>query len=146
MAPLKEQLRLIGLSLAHAAADGDMPAVLKWAKRAEALAADPEGTVHPKPAPVVSEPGYFVRSDDSVAMVGGSPNNPNGVSMTVAQAIAWWSVVFEKGLNVSHVRPTLMPGTKVLTPEGLAAARKLGVESTDFAPEDFNPLALPVVP
>jgi hypothetical protein len=145
MATVKETLRLIGLSLAHAAADGDMAAVRKWAKRATVLADDPEGQVHPKPAPVVSDPGYFVRSDDSVAMVGGSPGNPNGVTMTVAQAIEWWSVVFAKGLNVSHVRPTLMPGTKVLTPEGLAAARKLGVESTDFAPEDFNPLSLPVV-
>ncbi|MDP2622277.1 MAG: hypothetical protein Q8Q29_00565 [Actinomycetota bacterium] len=85
-------------------------------------------------------------TNDEVLIVGGTAaGNPNGVTFTVASAVAWWKEVFAAGLNVTKVRPTLLPGSKVLTEAGLAKARALATSSTDFAPEDYNPLGLEVV-
>lgn len=78
-------------------------------------------------------------------LFGGSPGNPDGASFTLGDARRWWEIVFAEGLNISRVRPTLTPGSKVLNSEGIAEARRLGRKSTDFAPEDFNPLALEVI-
>jgi hypothetical protein len=136
-------------SLTNAAKKGDMKAVAKWARELAVLA-DPA----PVPPPVVVAPsdpapdtsGFFTSGDDTPYIIGGSPANPNGVTWTANSAIAWWKAVFADGLNISHVRATLTPGSHVLTPAGLAAARALGVTSTVYAPEDYNPLNLPVVP
>jgi len=38
-----------------------------------------------------------------------------------------------------------MPGSSVLSSEGVAAARALGIASVNYAPEDFNPLGLEVI-
>jgi hypothetical protein len=85
--------------------------------------------------------------DDSVTyLFGGSPGNPDGVSFTYAQAKAWWAYVFANGLNIGHVRPTLLPGSEVLADDGMALAVALGESSDIFAPEDFNPLGLEVIP
>lgn len=90
---------------------------------------------------------FFVASDsDEPYIIGGSPSNPKGVTWTPSSAIAWWKGVFADGLNVGKVRSTLTPGSHVLTPEGLEAARDLGRNSTIFAPEDYNPLGLEVYP
>ena len=90
---------------------------------------------------------YFkgASEDDSAYLIGGSPDNPNGVSFSPSAAQRWWEVVFRDRLNISRVRPTLLPGSLVLSPEGVAEASALGVSSTDYAPEDFNPLGLPVI-
>ena len=138
-------------SLTNAAKKGDMKAVAKWARELAVLA-DPA----PVPPPVVVTPsdptpdtsGYYIDSpSDAIYLVGGTPaGNPNGVTFSEASAVAWWKAVFAGGLNVSHVRSTLLPGSHVLTPAGLAAARSLGVTSTVYAPEHYNPLNLPVVP
>ncbi len=156
LASLIERVRLIALSLANSAKKGDVRGVAKWAHQladaaaALATAADPTApkfVVNPA-APTVEVPdSYFAAArPDDVLMIGGSPGNPDGVTLTFAQAIDWWRVVFAHGLNIGKVRPSLTPGSKVLTPEGLAAARALGVTSIDFAPADFNPLGLDVVP
>jgi hypothetical protein len=102
---LYEKLRLVGLSLVHAASQSDLAAVAKWAAKATALAA-PHVTARFAVAvtTTVVDPTYFQPSEE------------------------WWTYVFGHGLNISHVRPTLLPGTKVLTPAGLAAARALGIE------------------
>ena len=97
--------------------------------------------------PVAVDPNFFVDGEGSAIIAnGGSPNNPNGVTFTFADAVAWWRHVFEDGLNISKVRPSLTPGSKVLSADGQAAAEKLGKESDLFAPEDYNPLGLPVIP
>jgi len=149
---LAEKLRLIGKSLTHAAESGDIAAVAKWATRALELAA-PKPTARisvsgtAAPVAIVDMFGFFKPFEsDTPYLVGGSPANPDGVTFTPSNAIDWWQRVFAEGLNVSHVRSTLLPGSFVLTPAGLAAARELAVESTVFAPEDFNPLGLEIVP
>lgn len=146
MVALNEKLRLIGKSLSHAAQEGDLPAVAKWAGKAIALVM-PAVTIIPK-EPVSGDADLFVQipANDAPYMIGGSPNNPNGVTMTLGQAKEFWEEVFAKGLNLSHVRPSLLPGSAVLTAAGKAAAIELSTESTDFAPESYNPLSLPVVP
>lgn len=106
-------------------------------------------TKDPNVTTIVVDPGYFVdvTNPDEVYLTGGTPaGNPNGVSFTLGQAIAWWKEVFSKGLNIGHVRSTLTPGSHVLTPEGLAAAQELARTSTNYAAEDFNPLGLEVIP
>ena len=91
--------------------------------------------------------GWFTGSEGDVPyIVGGSPDNPNGVSFSVTTADAWWTYVFSHGVNYSGVRSTLLPGSHVLTPEGIAAtAALLRSENLIDAPEDFNPLNLEVI-
>lgn len=90
---------------------------------------------------------YFADGEgNEVYIVGGSPSNPNGVTFTFGDAIRWWRDVFGHGYNISKVRASLTPGSHVLTPDGIAAAEDLGKTSTDYAPEDYNPLDLPVIP
>lgn len=139
-----DTLRKISLSQVSAAKRGDATAVAKWALRA---------LLHVNPAALESDvpeqdSEFLVDFPDDgiVYLYGGSPANPNGVSFTLGQAKAWWTRVFADGLNISLVRPTLLPGSLVLSSEGLAKARALGVKSTDYAPEDFNPLGLEIVP
>lgn len=136
------------LSASEARKDND--ASLKWSLRL----ADAATTVAVMIDPAIDDEdvatdatGYFLEgSGDTVLIVGGSPDNPNGVSFTFDQAKAWWALVFADGLNIGKVRSTLTPGSKVLSPEGVKAAKELGVSSTNFAPEDFNPLGLEVIP
>lgn len=88
----------------------------------------------------------FGEGADTVYLPGGSPGNPNGVSFTFAGARKWWEEVFAKGYNIGKVRSTLTPGSKVLSPEGYDAAVALARTSVNFAPEDYNPLGLDVIP
>jgi len=90
---------------------------------------------------------WFIDVEDgsAISIVGGSPNNPNGATFTLGDAVRWWTYVFGLGLNISHVRPTLLPGSRVLSPEGYADAVALAAGSANFAPEDFNPLGLEVI-
>ena len=91
--------------------------------------------------------GYFTASDDDTPyLIGGSPSNPNGVTFTPSSAVAWWTEVFAHGVNYSNVRPTLLPGSLVLTAEGKAAASLLAKTSLNIAPESYNPLNLTIVP
>ena len=139
-------------SLTNAAKKGDLKAVAKWARELAVLADPapvPPLVVVPSPSdPAPDTSGYYMDNPtDAIYLVGGTPGgNPNGVSFSEASAVAWWKAVFAGGLNISHVRSTLLPGSHVLTAAGLAAARALGATSTVYAPEDFNPLNLPVVP
>ena len=110
-----------------------------------------ETTLRAAAAALVMSPSDFsdyfkdASEDDSAYLLGGSPNNPNGVSFSPSAARRWWEIVFRDRMNISRVRPTLTPGSFVLSPEGVAEASALGVSSTDYAPEDFNPLGLPVI-
>lgn len=79
-------------------------------------------------------------------LYGGSPGNPNGVSFTLNDARRWWEIVFAEGINISNVEPVLTPGSKVLSGEGITEARRLGRESKNFAPSDWNPLGLERIP
>lgn len=114
------------------------------AARMAAAADDPNVTT------VVVTDSYFTEgaaNDPTEYLHGGTATgNPNGVSFTMARAVAWWKFVIARGLNVSHVRPTLLPGSKVLSEDGLAIAKALATSGANFAPEDFNPLGLEVVP
>jgi hypothetical protein len=139
-----EKLRKISLSQVAAAKRADAPAVVKWAARALSEALPP--VADDDPEPVLDGDLFFAGEGSTLMIIGGSPNNPNGVSFTWDQAKAWWAFVFAGGLNIGRVRSTLTPGSKVLSPDGLRAARALGVTSTEFAPEDFNPLGLEVIP
>jgi len=146
MATLAQKLHNLIASLNTAVAKGDAKAVAKWAGKI-ALAADPVVPKFVVNAPAIEVPdSYFVSgASDAVLIVGGSPDNPDGVTFTFGQAVDWWRIVFAQELNIGSVRASLTPGSKVLSAEGLAAARALGVESTDYAPADFNPLGLPVI-
>lgn len=93
--------------------------------------------------------GLFKVFDDenAVYMQGGAAfGNPDGVTLTLGQARAIWEDIFANGFNISKVRSTLLPGSFVLSAEGYAKAVELGKTSTNFAPSDYNPLGLPVVP
>src|SRR5688572_22922234 len=104
------------------------------------------------PAPAVeddagTEDGLFRVFDDeeAVYLQGGSAfGNPNGVSFSIGDAKRWWQGVFDGGLNIGKVRPTLTPGSYVLSAEGLETAQELGRSSTTFAEADYNPLDLEV--
>ena len=99
------------------------------------------------PDEAVSEDGLFtVAADDAtVYLVGARPGNPDGVTFTLGDARRWWEVVFADGLNISHVRPTLLPGVQVLSETGWRAAVELARTSTTYAPREYNPLGLEVV-
>ena len=90
--------------------------------------------------------GFEEIKDSDYYLIGGSPGNPNGVSFTFDLARIWWRDVFANGYNISHVEPVLTPGSKVLNHDGIIEARRLGRESTNFAPSDYNPLHLERVP
>ena len=83
---------------------------------------------------------------DVTYLFGGSPGNPDGVSYTYGQAHQWWERVFAENLNIARVRPTLTPGSEVLSAAGYRAAVDLGKASTNYAPADWNPLNLEVIP
>jgi len=131
-AALRTNLGQLGKNLAALAAYIETPS------QARALAPDEKVEVPPE---------WFHDLDDEsvVYLAGGSPGNPNGVSFTYGTAKEWWTYVFASGLNISRIRPTLMPGSSVLSSEGVAAARALGIASVNYAPEDFNPLGLEVI-
>jgi len=90
---------------------------------------------------------FKVFDDESVVYItGGSAfGNPNGITVTVGDARRIWEDIFANGLNISKVRSTLTPGSFVLSEAGYAAAVALGKSSTNFAPEDYNPLGLEVI-
>ena len=104
--------------------------------------------LEPVLAPV--DPAWFKSQDPSDAyyIIGGSPGNPNGVSFSPTSARAWWDYVFAHRLDVSGVRPTLLPGSFVLTKDGVEVAEALSITGNlnEKAAEDFNPLGLPVIP
>ena len=83
---------------------------------------------------------------DVIYLFGGSPGNPDGVSYSYGQAHQWWERVFAENLNIARVRPTLTPGSEVLSAAGYRAAVDLGKASTNYAPADWNPLNLEVIP
>lgn len=98
-------------------------------------------------APVVVDAGFFIdKPSDEPYVIGGSPANPSGVTFSELDAIRWWTEVFTAGLNIGRVRSTLTPGSHVLTSAGYEAAVELGKASTDYAPAEFNPLDLEVIP
>lgn len=132
--------------LRNEADSGDEAGVVAQAAKIIELGARLVGA--PPDAEPEGEDGLFNVSGDetTVYLVGGSPGNPDGVTFTVGDARRWWEHVFADGLNISRVRPTLLPGSFVLSKEGYAKAVALGVESTVYAPADYNPLGLPVVP
>lgn len=108
----------------------------------ELIALAPTGANNP-------DPGLFLgdADDQTVTIQGGSPGNPNGVTFTVSDAIRWWWTVFSGRVNYSRVRPTLLPGSKVLTDAGRAAAVALTNDPTATVAEaDYNPLGLPIIP
>lgn len=93
------------------------------------------------------DPAWFTGGGDEPYIIGGSPGNPNGVSFSSTQAIAWFTFVIANRLGYHHVRPTLLPGSHVLTPEGLAYVKAFeALPDLEEAPEDFNPLGLEVIP
>lgn len=97
--------------------------------------------------PEADDPRFIViDKPDEVYLVGGTEaGNPNGVTFTLGDARKWWETVFDQGLNIGQVRPSLTPGAHVLSAQGYADAKALG-QSSIYAPEDYNPLNLTVVP
>ena len=122
------------------------------------IVASVDVTLDPVPAPepppaetvpnkVTPDSSWFipVPDPDLPYIVGGWPGNPNGVSFTVADAIEWWTTVFQGGWGIHGVRSTLMPGSHVLTSVGYKAAVAFEAQSgLTEAPSDWNPLNLPV--
>lgn len=103
----------------------------------------------PPSTPITDTTGLFIGEiSDAIYMRGGSPDNPNGITFSFADAVRWWKHVFANPVDLSAVRPTLQPGSIVLTPAGNAAARSFSAagNGNPKAPEDYNPLALPIVP
>lgn len=142
----KELVRKIGLSLASAAKRGDEKAVAKWATKALVeVYGEVEAPDIVVPPAVVDDDLFVPADDEAIYMVGGSPGNPDGVTMTWGQAKSWWTVAFANGKSLAQVRPTLMPGAAVLTDEGYKMALALN-EAPEFQPEDWNPLGLEVIP
>lgn len=90
----------------------------------------------------------FVAPSDEPYLIGGTPaGNPNGATFSVADAIRWYTYVWSHNVGYHHVRPTLLPGSRALTQAGATFARAFQEQpGLDEAPEDFNPLGLPVVP
>lgn len=102
----------------------------------------------PAPANPAPDPSWFVPipEGDPIYLEGGTAaGNPNGVSWTVGQAIAWFTYVYENAVDYHEVRPTLLPGSHCLTPAGIDFFQHQ-YHGTVVAPEDFNPLGLPVIP
>ena len=148
--------RIVRLARALSSADtrNDDAAALKWSIRLADAATSVAVLIDPTTAEeevVIGAAssdltGLFAEgSGDTLIIVGGSPDNPNGVSFTFDQAKAWWALAFADGLNIGRVRSSLTPGSKALSPEGVKAAKALGVTSTNYAPEDYNPLGLEVI-
>ena len=87
-------------------------------------------------------------NQNQVYLHGGAANgNPNGVSFTVEQAREWWNQWFANPVFLGDVRPTLLPGSLVLTADELKQAQALQAAGNTLpvAPEDYNPLNLPVI-
>jgi hypothetical protein len=72
--------------------------------------------------------------------------SPCGIEFTPNQARAWWITWFANPVDLAAVRPALLPGSLVLTPDQYAAAvalQRAGNTLPD-APRTYNPLDLPV--
>ena len=125
---------------------GDASGIVTQAAKIVELGARLVGA--PPDAAPEGEDGLFIPFEDGsvVYLVGGSPSNPDSVSWSLGDARRWWGHVFADGLNIGKVRSGLTPGSFVLSREGYAKAVALGVTSTTFAPADYNPLGLEIIP
>ena len=83
--------------------------------------------------------------DATGAIVG---TNACGIEFTPNLARTWWTAYFAAPVDLADVRPGLMPGALVLTPDEYAAAVALNARGNTLpdAPRDWNPFALPVTP
>ena len=79
---------------------------------------------------------------DATGTIVGS--NACGIEFTPNLARKWWTGYFAAPVDLADVRPGLMPGSLVLTPDEYAAAVALNVRGNTLpdAPRDYNPLAL----
>ncbi len=96
-----------------------------------------------------SPQGRALAQPDVPYLTAGAANGrPNGITFTPAIARRWWDAWFAHPVDLGKVRQALLPGNLVLSPDELAKAQKLmGIGNTlPVAPEDYNPLALPLVP
>lgn len=101
----------------------------------------------PTPLPVVTDDWFVVSTSDDPYILGGAKNgNPNGPDWRPSEAKSWFRYVVANKVGYHHVRPTLLPGSHVLTATGIAQMRAFETR-TDLieAPEAFNPLNLTVV-
>jgi len=83
--------------------------------------------------------------DATGAIVG---TNACGIEFTPNLARTWWTAYFAAPVDLADVRPGLMPGALVLTPDEYTAAVALNARGNTLpnAPRDWNPFALPVTP
>ena len=83
---------------------------------------------------------------DATGTIVGS--NACGIEFTPNLARKWWTGYFAAPVDLADVRPGLMPGSLVLTPDEYAAAVALNARGNTLpdAPRDWNPLALAVTP
>ena len=79
--------------------------------------------------------------DSTGAVVG---TNACGIEFTPNLAWNWWTAYFAAPVDLAGVRPGLLPGSLVLTPDEYAAAVALNARGNTLpdAPRDYNPLAL----
>ncbi len=112
------------------------------------LTAAANSATDPVPADVSVDGSWFTGTEDTTVLaVGGSPDNPNGVTFTQGDAKRWYEYVVANNVGYHNVRPSLLPESRCLSASGLASIRAFEASSTLVeAPEDFNPLGLTVVP
>ncbi len=121
------------------------------AKVAATVINEPVAPVVAPVGPPAGDPPFDAFSadpkDTTPYIVGGTAaGNPNGITWTNADAIGWFEHVWANNVGYHAVRPTLLPGSHVLSPSGLAYARAFEQQAgLTEAPEDFNPLGLTVV-
>jgi len=84
-----------------------------------------------------------VTKDATGVIVG---TNACGIEFTPNLARKWWNGYFAAPVDLADVRPGLLPGSLVLTPDEYAAAVALNAAGNILpdAPRDWNPLALAV--
>ena len=70
--------------------------------------------------------------------------NACAIEFTPNLARKWWNGYFAAPVDLADVRPGLLPGSLVLTPDEYAAAVALNARGNTLpdAPPDYNPLAL----
>ena len=118
---LAEQLRLIGMSLAHAASAGDFAAVAKWAAKAVALTethAVPglrvsEPMAPPVPLTYDQETPFFLDAQDKILIEKGRPHGREGAergATTLAECIAICEAL-GLPLHLAEFESFIIPGT-----------------------------------
>lgn len=135
--------------LAARIAKGDSsPAVLKalvvdaatTTKNLKALAAE-QDVITPDPA----DPRFVegASTDTGVYVLA----FPGEIAWTSADAVRWFLHVWANNVGYHAVKSGLLPGSHVLTPEGLTFAQEFEAKAGLVeAPADFNPLGLPLKP